>query len=128
MPWKCSQCGVTSASDKRICEACGYIEFGTLTLAEQETAKEIKFNLDTVVGRNLLGGLGSDEVRFCSEPQFKLTRDTALGGWAIQHDPSAANPTCYNGAALGAAPQLLDDGGTISIGPVKMKLIVHLSK
>jgi len=127
MPWKCPQCGVNNADDtKRTCEACGFTEFGTLVLASAETGKEIKTNIDMVAGKNLLKTFAGDESRFASEPQFKLTRDAALGGWAIQAVTGATNPTFYNGAALPETAVKLDEGGVISIGPEKMKLTVKL--
>jgi hypothetical protein len=110
-----------------VCEACGYIEFGPLTLACAGINKELKFNIDTDVGRTLLHTLGSDDSRFASDPQFSLRRDASLAGWAIVKATGATNATFYNGVALPDIPTKLEEGGVISLGFEKLKLTVRLS-
>jgi hypothetical protein len=126
MPWKCPQCGVENADDKKSCEACGHVEFGTLVLTAAETGKEIKINLEMAVGKQLLRTFCGEEARFASDPQFTLNKDAALGGWAIAATSGATNPTFYNGNALPEIATRLEDGGIISIGPEKMKVSVRV--
>lgn len=125
MPWKCPQCGVQNADDKKGCEACGYVEFGALALTSVETTKEIKTNIEIEVGKHLLRTFCGEEVRYAGEPQFKLVKDAVLGGWAILPAAGATNPTFFNGAALPETATKLEDGGVISIGPEKMKITVR---
>lgn len=128
MSRKCPECGVDNADDHRSCEACGYTDFRTMTLFSSDTGKQIKINIDTSVGRSLLRGLELDDIKYASEPQFRIVKDSKLGGWSIRTYPEAKNPTCCNGAPLSADPQLLADGDIISIGPEKLKMSVRLGK
>lgn len=127
MPWKCPQCGVMGADDRRVCEACSFVEFGSLTLVSAVTGKELKVNLDTTVGRSLLRSLGDEDAKYASDPQFMLKKDAALGAWSVNQALVARNPTFYNGTQVpDDAPVKLEQGGVLSIGPEKMKLTVQL--
>jgi hypothetical protein len=124
--WKCPQCGVENEDGARRCEACGHIVFGKLSLTAGATGQSVSFTIDTDVGKHLLRTFVGDEAKYCSEPQFRVVKEVALGGWAIVPSPGAVNPTYLDGRPLGPTPELLSDGGVVSVGPDRVKLTIRI--
>jgi hypothetical protein len=129
MTWKCPECGVDANEDAvSRCMACGHVRLALLvTLTSEATGKQIRMRIDTPVGKRMLSETAGEEGVFGSEVQFRVRRDEAMGGWVIQHEPSATNPTWLDGAALGREPRVLADGAVVSIGPAKCRLTVLLT-
>lgn len=124
MTWTCPKCGLASAESRQLCEGCGHAR--PLVLRCAETGRELRMNVETVVGRRLLRTLGSDEAQFASEPQFHLRPDLTHGCWVVEHVAGAANTTFLDGVTL-AAPTPLQTGSILSLGLDKLKLSVQFS-
>jgi hypothetical protein len=110
------------------CEACGYVTYGTVLLVSPETEKQIKINIDTMVGKYLLKTFVGEDYNYASEPQFKILKDAGLESWAISHVQEAINPTFLNGTSLGSEPMKLTHESVITIGPERMRIIVHIEE
>lgn len=127
MAWTCPQCGVDQNREgTRRCEACGYVIYGTLSLTAEATGRQVSIAIDTDVGRHLLRSFAGDEARYASDPQFRVSKDPALGAWAITACPGATNPTWLDGRPLRSAPTPLPDGGVVSIGPERARLKIRI--
>lgn len=129
MTWKCLQCGVENTDgERRICEGCGDVSFGTLVLTAKSTGDQRRIRIDTLVGRRLLSGFAGEDSQFSSEPQFELKKDPKAGGWSVVHCDKAINPTCLNGDAVPAGGTLLTNGDVLSVGPSRLKLTVSVER
>jgi hypothetical protein len=80
----------------------------------------------SAVGRALLSTFAGAEITYASDPQFELQRSQVLGGWAIVHSSTAANPTWLNCLPLDAAWRRVRSGDCISIGPEHLMLDVSI--
>ena len=109
-----------------MCEGgCGNARFGKLVLIGSETGKSLRMTIDTIVGKHLLSGIGGDDSRYASEPQFHFVKDLAFGRWLVVHDSSAKNPTFLNGRLL-SVPTPLEAEAVLTIGPERLKLKVTI--
>ncbi|NBQ67632.1 MAG: hypothetical protein EBU46_01895 [Nitrosomonadaceae bacterium] len=90
-----------------------------------ETGKCISMTIDTIVGKRLLSGIGGDDSRYASEPQFHLVKDLAHGRWLVVHDSGAKNPTFLNGRLL-SVPTPIEAEAVLTIGPERLKLKVSI--
>lgn len=129
MGWKCPRCGIENESAVVTCHAmCGYVHFGRLVLVSTETGREIRFNLDSSVGRSLLAGAIGDDCRYVSDPQFHLRRSSERAAWVLENDLAAANPTTINGESVcaGGSPLATDDN--IMVGKDKAPLRVRIER
>ena len=127
MSWTCPSCGVDNALSAATCAICMRPQkVITVVLTSAATGLARVVRIPTVFGRRLLAILAGDDARFASEPQFDLLRDEAGTGWLVRHHQDARNPTFYDGAAVGPIPVPIGDGGTLSIGPTRLRLIVRL--
>lgn len=126
MASRCGKCG--SERSGAVCDVCGEVYFGPVTLVAQASGKTRNFTLDTQIGRRLLSAIAPDDAAFASEPQFTLERDRTLGSWAVTHASGAANPTFVDGSDVGAAPRSIASGSVISVGPERLKLRVEIGE
>lgn len=129
MPWKCPRCGFEDNPEaSRNCDGgCGHVRFAKrVVLIACETNRQIVMSVDTTVDKHLLRSFAGDDAAYASSPQFRIYKDAALGGWALEHDAAAKNPTFCNGAAVSGGTVLLSDGCTVSIGPDRMQLVVRI--
>src|SRR3954470_23979556 len=84
MTWKCTQCGFAANPPRvRTCEGCGHVNFGHVVLVSPDTTKQIRMSIDTAVGSGILRTFAGDDVKYASDPQFRLYKDTTLAAWAI---------------------------------------------
>ena len=130
MTWKCNSCGFDANEDgtTECAGGCGHVRMPlALTLTSEATGKEILMHLDTPVGRRMLTLTAGEEAVYASDPQFTISRNPDLGGWVVQHDASARNPTFLDGADLGSSARKLEAGAVLSIGPAKCRLRVQLA-
>jgi hypothetical protein len=131
MTWKCPNCGFDANEDgvAECAGGCGYAKYpAMLVFYSESTSKLLQIGIDTNVGRRLLKSIVGEDAKYASDVQFRIFKSADLTAWAIQHDPSAKNATCLNRAPLGTAPQKIEDGSIISIGPEKAKLLVRMNK
>ncbi|HOI54326.1 MAG TPA: FHA domain-containing protein [Phycisphaerae bacterium] len=127
MTWKCAKCGFSANVDgAAMCSGCGDVRLGRLVLVSEETGQQIVMSVDTTVGRGLLRTFAGDDARYAAEPQFRVTRDVAVGKWTASPAAGTKNATCVDGVPLGDAPVPLGEGSVISIGPDKMRLAVKI--
>lgn len=129
MLWRCPRCGFEgNATDSRTCSGgCGHVRFHRrVILTSVATNLQLAMSIDTVIGRRLLRRIGQPEEHFASEPQCRIFKDSSLGGWAVEHEPTATHPTYCNGVSIHAGPVLLHDGSVLSIGLERMRLQVRL--
>jgi len=129
MQWKCPKCGFeANPPNSRSCGLqCGYDRIHRrVLLIASGTSRQIAMSVDTLVGKHLLRSFAGDDAVYASDPQFKIYKDAVMAGWALQHVSTAKNPTFCNGSPATDAPVLLSDGGTVSIGPERMRLTVRL--
>lgn len=126
MSWECERCHFdANRDDDPQCQACLRMRMPrTIILVDLASGREQRTNLATPVGRRLLQKI-ADDAHYASEPQFQLLRDESAGAWLIHHNSTAVNPTYYNGRALDSNAQPIDSGGSISIGPERLQLIVR---
>lgn len=128
MSWRCPQCGVENEDAVDVCAGmCGHARLTRLVLTAT-SGQEIRFNVDTEVGRVGLQKVCGEEARFASQPQFRVLRDTTTPRWLISHMPTATNITCLNAKPLSAELQPLKNGDVISIGTKRAALRVRLEK
>lgn len=127
MPWECGRCHFDANRDEdRQCQACLRRRMAkAVVLVDAASGREQRTNLATPVGRRLLRRIAED-AHYASDPQFDLLRDDTAGSWLVRHSSSAANPTYYDGRPLGAEPLPVEDGGTISVGPERLRLTIRL--
>jgi len=129
MSWKCPQCGMQNDDAEDACVGmCGHMRLSRLVLTAVASGHEMRFNVDTEVGRTGLQKAAGEEAKFASQPQFKVFRASGKPGWLISHCATATNPTFLNGKAVGAEAQLLRDSDTVSIGPKRLVLKVRTEK
>jgi hypothetical protein len=122
----CKQCGQEVA--ERHCSVCGHVEFqAKCVLIAQATSYRLEMRIDTDVGRTMFSSTGCGDYAFAAEPQFRISKDARLGGWAIEPDSKARNPTYLNANVLTTAT-MINTGDKITIGPSKMLLLVELSE
>jgi hypothetical protein len=127
MAWKCLRCGTENEDSGTVCHGmCGYVRFGRLILVSTATGCELRMNLDTTVGKSLLKRTIGEEVRFVSEPQFRVRRCELTTGWLLIPDPKAVNPTCVNGTQAGNKGIKLSNGHEITIGRDKAQMKVRI--
>ena len=128
MAWKCSDCGYPDIPDEVVtCPGCGYVKCpASVSLTSPATGKSMSIRINTDVGKYMLKPYVGDDYRYASDPQFRIVKQASAGQWIVQHMPGAKNPTFYNGAELPESGQALEEGGVISIGPEKAKLVVSL--
>lgn len=126
MPWKCPSCGFDNADECSECEGgCGHIPIPRqLILLSQATGRKIAILISTSVGKNLLLTFAGGDAVYASEPQFMIRKDSARGGWFLEHASSAKNPTFVNGVPVGGESSKLESTCVLSIGPEKMRLEV----
>ena len=126
MQWKCANCGFENSPGKSVCEGgCGNARFGKLVLIGSETGKSLCMTIDTIVGKRLLSGIGGEDSRYASEPQFHFVKDLTHGRWLVVHDSGAKNPTFLNGRLL-SAPTPIEAEAVLTIGPERLKLKVNI--
>jgi pSer/pThr/pTyr-binding forkhead associated (FHA) protein len=126
MSWKCPQCGVENDAKVDMCAGmCGHVRVYRLVLTSS-SGQELRFQVDTSVGRSALTTVCGEEARFASQPQFTVSRDAAKSRWLIQHEPQATNITFLNGAPIGTTPHPLSQGDVISLGAKRLALKVRL--
>lgn len=126
MPWKCPQCGMQNDESEDACVGmCGHMRLSRLVLTAVVSGYEMRFNVDSEVGRTGLQKAAGEEARFASQPQFKVFRAPGNPVWLISHCASATNPTFLNGKALGTDAQPLGDSDTVSVGPKRLVLKVR---
>jgi len=125
MSWKCSSCGFDNESTVTVCASCAAARPAKLKLLGPDGNGLVTAGITTEVGRRLLSKSASDEIRFVSDPQFKLIKDPASGTWQIYHVAEAKNMTHLNGTPLGDQTLPLEDGSVVTVGPDKMKLTVQ---
>jgi hypothetical protein len=89
------------------------------------TGKSICMTIDTTVGKRLLSGIGGDDSRYASEPQFHFVKDSTIGRWLVVHDSGAKNPTFLNGRHL-TVPTSVEREALLTIGPERLKLKVTI--
>lgn len=129
MSWKCPLCGTQNDETEDVCVGmCGHIRLSRLVLTALPSGHEMRFNVDTEVGRTGLQKVAGEEAKFASQPQFKLFRAPGNPGWLISHCAAATNPTFLNGKVLGAKAQILRDSDIITVGPDKLLLKVRSEK
>jgi hypothetical protein len=126
MRWKCPRCGIVNDDGESNCCVCAWVQFGHLILLSTKSGRELRLDLDTPVGRSLLGRIIGEDVRFASEPQFHLRRSEVEAAWLLIPDPKAVNPTCVGGTRAGSAGKKLVDGDEITIGKDKARLKVRI--
>jgi hypothetical protein len=127
MPWKCPRCGFDANENVRPCSGgCGYIRFpSAVVLASVATGRQISMSVETVVGKYLLKSFAGEDAVYASDPQFRFYKDEIKGSWVVEHLNGAKNPTFCDGESVVAAATPLHEGSVISIGPERMKLVVH---
>ena len=125
MPWTCPQdgCQFENPDGEASCKVCGYRRVAPRLALVGPSGRSVDMGVTTVVGRDLLADVVEGEQRFASAAQFRIVKDAS--GWLVQHDPSARNPTCYQGNPLGATPVPLEDGGILTVGRESCKLTVR---
>ena len=125
MTWKCSSCGFENEPTSNVCASCAAARPAKLKLLGSDGNSLMTAGITTEVGRRLLSKSTSDEIRFLSDPQFKLIKDPASGTWQICHVTEAKNMTHVNGVPLADQVLPLEDGSVVTVGPDKMKLTVQ---
>ncbi len=125
MSWTCPQdgCHFENADGESSCKVCGYRRIAPRLALVGPSGRSIDMGVTTMVGRDLLADVADGEHRFASATQFRILKDAS--GWQVQHDPSARNPTCYQGEPLPPTPVPLADGGTLTIGRENCRLTVR---
>jgi hypothetical protein len=127
MTWKCQSCGFDNPDSSSVCQGgCGFVRLGSLVLVAEGTGSKLTMNIDTLVGRRHLRKLDAAASRFASDPQFRLFRDNARGGWLVEHQATAVNPTLVNGVEISSGPVALGEGAILSIGAEQLKMRVQI--
>jgi hypothetical protein len=125
MVWFCPQegCHFENPDGESRCSVCGYQRIASRLALVSSSGKSIDMGITTTIGRLLLAGLGTGEEQYAASEQFRILKTES--GWMVQHQPTALNPTCFQGKPLPAAPVQLEDGGILSIGREFCKLTIR---
>lgn len=127
--WKCPQDGMEWSIKERKCPTCGYVNMPKcVTLRSDATAKQAEIATTTRLGKSVFTQRFADpDARFAADEQYEIVRDdTHTYSWLVRPVSGARNATYYNGAEVPATGCELTEGGVITVGRTKMKLIVSL--
>ena len=125
--WKCPQDGMEWSVKDRKCPTCGYVNMPKcVTLRSHSTGNGAEISATTRLGKAVFTQRFADpDAKFAADEQFEVIRDDAvLFAWVIRPVAGARNATHYNGAEVPAAGVELGEGGTITVGRTRLKLIV----
>ncbi len=126
MSWRCPESGTENDDHAAKCLGCGYVRYGRLVLLSPSNGKEIRTNIDLLIGKTLLKAVVGDEARFASEPQFKLARSEEQASWLVLPNPKAVNATFVNGVKAADLGVKIAGGSEITIGTDKARLKVRV--
>jgi hypothetical protein len=127
--WKCPQDGMEWSIKERKCPTCGYVNMPKcVTLRSDATAKSAAIATTTRLGKSVFAQRFADpDAKFAADEQFEIVRDdTSTYAWLVRPVSGARNPTCYNGVEEPATGCELTEGGVITVGRSRLKLIVSL--
>jgi hypothetical protein len=125
--WKCPQDGMEWSIKERKCPTCGYVNMPKcVTLRSNATAKHAEIATTTRLGKSVFTQRFADpDAKFASDEQFEIVRDdTHTYAWLVRPISGARNATFYNGVEVPATGCELTEGGIITVGRSRMKLIV----
>ena len=127
MSWTCPSCGVDNALSAATCAICMRPQkVITVVLTSAATGLARVVRIPTVFG---VGCSPSSPGTTPASPRSRssicsATRPVRVGWSGTTR--TRATPTFYDGAAVGPIPVPIGDGGTLSIGPTRLRLIVRL--
>ena len=125
--WKCPQDGMEVPLTDRKCPTCGYANMPRcVTLHSEKTDKSAKIEVTTRIGRAVFKQRFADEdAQFAADEQFEIVRDqTDRCAWLLRPVSGVRNATHYNGDEVPPAGCELTEGGVITVGKSRMRLVV----
>lgn len=125
--WKCPQDGMEVSLKDRKCPTCGYVNMPKgVTLRSDRTGKAAEIGTTMRLGRAVFVQRFADpDARFASDEQFEIVCDrTDRYAWFVYPVAGVRNATHYNGSEVPPDGVELAEGGVITIGRSRMKLVV----
>jgi hypothetical protein len=125
--WKCSLCGMEWPVKERKCSTCGHVNIPkSVTLRSDKTGKAAEITATTRLGRAVFTQrFDDDDAQFAADEQFEIVCDkTDRYAWLVRPVAGTTNATRYNGAEVPPAGCELTEGGVITIGRTRMRLVV----
>ena len=125
--WKCPQDGMDVSLADRKCPTCGYVNMPRcVTLHSDKTKKSAVLTATMRLGRAVFKQRFADpDAQFAADEQFEIVRDqTDRCAWLVRPLCGVRNATHYNGAEVPPTGCELAEGGVITIGKSRMRLVV----
>lgn len=125
--WKCPQDGMEWSVAERKCPTCGYVNLPKcVTLRSDKTDKSAEIATTMRLGQAVFRQRFADpDAQFAADEQFEIVCDrTDKLAWLVKPVPGVRNATHYNGAEVPDEGYELADGGVITVGRTRMKLVV----
>jgi hypothetical protein len=125
--WKCPQDGTENPASERRCLVCRHPNLPrTIVLRSAATGREAEFTEGVKFGRAVFTQRFADpDAEFASDLQFEVVRDLDAVAWLVRPLPGAVNRTHYNGEPVEPAGAELAEGGVITVGKTKLRLVVR---
>jgi hypothetical protein len=128
--WKCPQDGMEWSAKERKCPTCGYVNLPkSVTLHSGATDRSAEIAATMRLGKAVFTQRFADpDARFAADEQFEIVCDrTDKLAWLVKPVSGVRNATHYNGAEVPPEGVELTDGGVITVGRSRMKLVVRFS-
>jgi hypothetical protein len=125
--WKCPQDGMEVSLKDRKCPTCGYVNMPRcVTLHSDKTGKAAEIAVTTRLGQAVFKRRFADpDAQFAADEQFEIVCDrTDRLAWLVCPVAGVRNATYYNGTEVPPTGCELTEGGVITIGRSRMKLVV----
>lgn len=126
--WKCPQDGMDVSLADRKCPTCGYVNMpGRVTLRSDKTAKSAVIGATMKLGRAVFTQRFADpDAQFAADEQFEIVCDrTERYAWLVFPVAGVRNATHYNGTEVPPHGCELTEGGVITVGRSRMRLVVR---
>ncbi len=125
--WKCPQDGMYVSLADRKCPTCGYINMPKcVTLHSDKTGKAAEIAATMRLGQAVFKQRFADpDAQFAAAEQFEIVCDrTDRYAWLVCPVAGVRNATHYNGAEVPPGGCELTEGGVITVGRSRMRLVV----
>lgn len=125
--WKCPQDGMEWSVKERRCPTCGYVNMPRcVALRSDTTDKTADIAASMRLGKAVFKQRFADpDAQFAADEQFEIVCDRAERlAWLVKPVSGVRNATHYNGDEVPPDGCELTDGGVITVGRSRMKLVV----
>lgn len=124
--WKCPQDGMEWSVKERKCPTCGYVNMPKSVMLKSDNDKTATISVTMRLGKAVFKQRFEDpDAQFAADEQFEIVRDaTDRFAWLVRPVSGVRNATHYNGDEVPPEGCELAEGGIITVGRSRMKLVV----